>query len=291
MTSKTLFFGIGLTASAFSLGGPRSAPRAHSVSGRVEINAERTTIRVSPLDGSKAVSSADHGTEGKILALTPKWARLRFVTGLTGWVRRDTLRPAASPDPKPVAETHGTLTMARVLPPAAEKVAASTNKRSELLSKARSFRGVRYVYGAASRSATDCSGFTTQVFRAIGVKLPRVSFAQARVGTAVAKPNLAPGDLIFFRTRGGYRVSHVGIYVGEGRFIHASSSSGRVTYNGLNESYYRTRYAGARRVVPVGTIKPEVAAATVVREAKKMENQMWVNPEGETDGGSGEIER
>lgn len=288
MTKKTLAIGICLVTSlapALGLRPPsrqrHSPAKVHSSSGSVEINVPAADIRSAPRADSGALGIADYASRARVLDVTSKWAKLRFVTGMTGWVARNQLAPVRR------EETVATRVLAREMDPAAEKAAASTNSRSRVLSRAATFKGVRYVYGASSRSATDCSGFTTQVYRSIGVKLPRISWAQARVGKAVPKNALAPGDLVFFRTRGGSRVSHVGIYVGSGRFIHASSSSGRVTYNGLGESYYAKRYAGARRVLAIGTT---AKATTIVKEAKKHENQMWINPMGEMDGGSGEIE-
>jgi peptidoglycan endopeptidase LytF len=118
-----------------------------------------------------------------------------------------------------------------------------------LLSTAEGFRGVRYRYGAASRSGTDCSGFTSQVFRSVGVRLPRVSRDQARIGTPVSGGQMKPGDLVFFHTMRGKRITHVGIYMGKNEFIHASSGGGRVQISSLNDRYYHNRFVTARRVV------------------------------------------
>jgi cell wall-associated NlpC family hydrolase len=119
----------------------------------------------------------------------------------------------------------------------------------DLLKKAQSLKGVRYRYGGASRSGTDCSGFTTQVFASLGIKLPRTSGEQAQVGAHVPRAQLKPGDLVFFRTSRSTRINHVGIYMGSGKFIHASSGGGRVMESALSEGYYNTRFVTARRVV------------------------------------------
>jgi cell wall-associated NlpC family hydrolase len=78
--------------------------------------------------------------------------------------------------------------------------------------------------------------------------LPRVAEDQAKVGAAVAKANLQPGDLLFFNTN-GVNISHVGMYVGNGEFIHASSGSGCITVSQLSNSYYTRTYVGARRIL------------------------------------------
>lgn len=112
----------------------------------------------------------------------------------------------------------------------------------------RSFIGVPYIWGGESRNGTDCSGFTVVVYREQGLRLPRVSRQQYMVGRTVPSINqLNYGDLVFFAGSGFGSVSHVGIYVGEGRFAHASCSRG-VTISSLNKRYYTRRYAGAKRI-------------------------------------------
>ncbi|WP_202113274.1 C40 family peptidase [Paenibacillus sp. MMS18-CY102] len=107
--------------------------------------------------------------------------------------------------------------------------------------------GTPYVSGGTSVKGFDCSGFTQYVFKQLGLSLERTSGSQAKMGSAVDKDDLRAGDLVFFNTSGD-GISHVGIYVGEGKFAHASSSKG-VTISALNDSYYSKRYVTARRVM------------------------------------------
>ena len=116
---------------------------------------------------------------------------------------------------------------------------------SQVANYAYNFLGRPYVYGANGPNAFDCSGFTSYVYRHFGVSLPRTASSQFSAGSAVSRNNLAPGDLVFFNTVG--YLGHVGLYIGGGDFIHAASS-GRVKISSLSEGYYRTSYAGARRV-------------------------------------------
>lgn len=119
--------------------------------------------------------------------------------------------------------------------------------RSDIVGYAAKFMGRPYVWGASGPSSFDCSGFTAYVYQAFGVYLDHYTGSQYGSGEAVSKGNLAPGDLVFFNTYAS--VSHVGIYIGGGQFIHASSGSNKVTVSNLGDSYYQQRYAGARRVI------------------------------------------
>jgi len=108
--------------------------------------------------------------------------------------------------------------------------------------------GTPYEYGGESRSGTDCSGFTMQMFRgSAGMDLPRTTEEQMALGTPVASEELKFGDLLFFNTT-GKNPSHVGIYIGDDMFAHASVSFG-VTLSSMYSSYYKKRYTGARRIV------------------------------------------
>lgn len=110
--------------------------------------------------------------------------------------------------------------------------------------------GTPYRWGSDRRDVgTDCSGFTRRIFeQTFEIRLPRVSRDQYRVGRSVRITDLRPGDLVFFDTRDDGRISHVGIYAGDGKFAHASTSRG-VVYDALRSRYFRRAYRGARRVL------------------------------------------
>jgi len=121
----------------------------------------------------------------------------------------------------------------------------------ELKKSAYGFLGTRYRFGGSSKSGgIDCSGFVQKVFRELEVSLPRTAREQFEVGTSVAPGDLQKGDLIFFSTYASY-ASHVGIYLGNGKMIHASSRDRRVVISPMNTSYYRSRYLGAKRIAKV----------------------------------------
>jgi peptidoglycan endopeptidase LytE len=115
-----------------------------------------------------------------------------------------------------------------------------------IISFAKQYLGVPYVWAGQSPSGFDCSGFTYYVFGQFNINLPRIADGQFNAGSKVS--NLQPGDLVFFST---YEPgpSHVGIYIGDNQFIHASSGAGVVTITSLSDSYYKARYLGARRVI------------------------------------------
>lgn len=124
---------------------------------------------------------------------------------------------------------------------------ASTSTSRRLVSNAMRHLGTGYVFGGTSPSGFDCSGYVQYVFASVGIHVPRTADVQFEVGTPIPKRDLRAGDMVFFST---YEPgpSHVGIYLGDGTFIHASSGAGHVTITPLDKPYYAERYLGARRV-------------------------------------------
>lgn len=136
-------------------------------------------------------------------------------------------------------------------PAAAPAVAAKSGGRSDaddIIASAMGFLGVAYRFGGTSPTGFDCSGFMQYIFRkTYAINLPRTSAEQAAVGTHVNRADLQPGDMVFFRTAGN-RISHVGMYVGNNRFIHAPRTGKRIEITSLTSQYWNSKYATARRV-------------------------------------------
>lgn len=121
------------------------------------------------------------------------------------------------------------------------------SKGSEVVNYACKFLGKPYVYGAAGPNAFDCSGLTQYVYNRFGIDLSRTTYSQVNQGIKVDKSNLRAGDLVFFNTEGS--ISHVGIYIGNGEFIHAPRTGKPVMVSSLVDGYYAQRYATARRIL------------------------------------------
>ena len=131
-----------------------------------------------------------------------------------------------------------------------KRVAAPNSSiAARVISSAENKLGSTYVYGDTGKEGYDCSGLVYSIYcNELGISLPRSSASQSTFGKQVSKSDLQEGDLVFFNTTGN-GVSHVGIYIGGGKFIHASSGQGKVMTSSLDEGYYEDRYVNATRVL------------------------------------------
>jgi hypothetical protein len=130
----------------------------------------------------------------------------------------------------------------------ASRAQSDKRKAQQLVALAKQYIGVPYVWAGRSPSGFDCSGYIYYLFEQFGIQMPRMADGQFEAGLPVRRSDLQPGDLVFFST---YEPgpSHVGIYIGSGLFIHASSGAGEVTLTPLAKPFYQERYIGARRVL------------------------------------------
>jgi cell wall-associated NlpC family hydrolase len=145
-----------------------------------------------------------------------------------------------------------TMTFLLLVAPFAGQAEASS-KPVAISKTATSLIGIKYSYGGTTTSGFDCSGFVSYVFKKNNVKVSRTAASMHALGTSVRKEKLETGDLVFFNTSGN-KVSHVGIYIGDGKFAHASTSRG-VRIDKLNDPYYwGERYVGAKRISGVNSV-------------------------------------
>lgn len=233
----------------------RTAQSAAPASGWAEINKDRINIRTAPSTDARRITLVDRWTKVQVLGRQGDWSRIRLQSGAIGWVLSKYLSPTKPPQtrqvatrssPQKPASRTARASKARETQPAAESPAVSGGQPAPVR-RALGYLGARYRYGGSGSRGFDCSGFTSYIYRQHGISLPHNSAAQYRVGKPVSRSELRPGDLVFFRTR-GRRISHVGIYIGNGKFVHASSARGRVRVDTLNSGYYHQRYVGARRI-------------------------------------------
>jgi len=184
---------------------------------------------------------------------------LRSLLNANGLKMRSVIRPgmrlkipapgaqAGRAAPRPEGRDGGPVGLASGPVGLAAPVAAENSDSSRLGDSALKYRGVPYRYAGMSSRGMDCSGLVARVLQAHGMRAPHNSRALFQLGKPVARAELKPDDLVFFSTR-GQGVSHVGIYLGEGKFVHASSGGGSVQVSSLDSGYYARRFVGARRI-------------------------------------------
>lgn len=129
-----------------------------------------------------------------------------------------------------------------------EQLTAKNSNINKIVKVANAQIGKKYKWGSEGPSSFDCSGFTSYIYKnGSGISLPRTSVSQSKVGSKIARNQLKSGDLVFFNTS-GTGISHVGMYIGDSKFIHASTSKG-VRIDSLNSSYYKNKFVTASRIV------------------------------------------
>ncbi|MFZ5986279.1 MAG: SH3 domain-containing protein [Bacillota bacterium] len=228
---------------------PASAPAAktESVTQIGIVNASTLNVREGAGTEYKIVDKLDRGEKVSILAKENGWYKIKMSNGTIGWVSSTYISTDVTVAARGEDEIDETLVVPEDL-----KDNSVSDTRRQVVAYAKKFLGVRYVYGGSSPSGFDCSGYVKYVFDHFGVKLERVAASQAKQGKWVSKANLVPGDLVFFDTNGGHNhINHVGIYIGDGKFIHASSgrSNKRVVISDITSGFYATNYMTARKVL------------------------------------------
>ena len=211
-----------------------------------KVDGSSVNVRSGPGTGYSVVTKVKRNEKLYIIGINNGWYKVITVDSV-GYIRSDyvllTEIPYENDDSTkdPLFFVGGKSTGVAVSP-AALRVSAD-----RIIDTAKKYMGVPYVWGGMTPSGFDCSGLVQYVFAENGMSLPRTTTLQYKVGTYVSRSNLKVGDLVFFDTSGN-GVSHVGIYMGNGQFIHSSSSKG-VTISNLSNSYWNARYLGARRVL------------------------------------------
>ena len=226
-----------------------AAAKENAELGYGRVTGNKVNVRSGPGTSYKSLTSAAINDKAYIVGINNQWFKVIY-NDVVGYIRSDYLALTEIPyenrdsAKSPLFFRGGKST--GIVPSAAalNKTAATPSK---IIATAKKYIGVPYVWGGSTPSGFDCSGYVQYVFKAHGISLPRTSKEQYGVGTSVSKSKLKAGDLVFFNTEGS-GVSHLGIYVGNNQFIHASTSKG-VIISSLSNTYWAPRYYGAKRIL------------------------------------------
>lgn len=205
-------------------------------------------VRSQPSTSADVIRTLVEGTKINVIGRSNDWYKVKTSDAAIGWIYKDLISVKDSSVSRGDEEQVSPEEIA-----AASQPKEASSKGEEIVEYAKKFLGVRYVWGGNSpKEGFDCSGFVKYAYAHFDIDLNRVAADQAKQGTKISKSDLKPGDLVFFDTNGGHNyINHVGIYIGGGKFIHASSSRSvhRVTITDLNSGFYSGAYMTGRRIV------------------------------------------
>lgn len=217
------------------------------------VNGNKVNVRSGPGTSYSSLTRAGLGDKAYIIGFNNQWYKVIFGSHI-GYIRSDYLDLTEIPyenkasKKEPLFFVNGQSTGVTPSASALNGGFNSSTIRQQIVNNAKKLLGTPYVWGGTTPKGFDCSGFVQYVMNLSGIQLPRTTTDQYTVGTYVSKRDLQPGDLVFLQNTYRAGISHVGIYIGDGKMIHASSSKGVVTSD-LSNSYYTKHYYGARRVV------------------------------------------
>lgn len=217
------------------------------------VNGTNVNVRSGASTSHSVVTQVNTGVRGYIIGFNKQWYKV-IIGDHIGYIRSDFLDLTEIPyenyasQKKPLFFIGGKSTGISPSPQALNGNTGSSAIRQQIVTNAKKYLGTPYVWGGTTPKGFDCSGFVQYVMKQSGISLPRTTTEQYKIGTYVSKSNLQPGDLVFLQNTYREGISHVGIYIGNGEMIHASSSKG-VVISKLSSSYYTQHYYGSRRVI------------------------------------------
>ena len=224
--------------------------RENAELGYGKVNGSRVNIRSGPSTGYQIIAQANLGDRAYIIGINNQWFKIIYGDKI-GYIRSDYLdlteypyENAASPN-APRFFRGGKSTGIAPSASALKGSSATANLGDKIVATAKQYLGVPYVWGGTSPAGFDCSGLVQYVFASHGIQLPRTTKEQWTVGRSISRSDLKVGDLVFFANTYTSGISHIGIYVGDNQFLHASSSQG-VIISSLSNTYWASHYYGCR---------------------------------------------
>ena len=213
-----------------------------------KVTGNKVNLRSGPGTSYGAVHQLNIGDQAYVVGFNKQWYKVIHDDWI-GYVRSDYLQLTQIPYEnqgsahKPKFFVNGQSTGVPVSPDALKK----ENTRQAIITEARKYLGIPYLWGGTTPTGFDCSGFTQYVLNKCGISIPRTTTEQYTTGVYIPKQQLQPGDLVFLQNTYRAGISHVGIYIGNDQMIHASSSKG-VTISSLSGAYYVEHYYGSRQL-------------------------------------------
>lgn len=255
------------------------ATKENAEMGYGSINGSAVNLRSGPSTSHKVVAQGNKGDKAYIIGLNEGWYKVIFGQQIC-YIRSDYMdltefpyenrdssnspkffrggkstgtAPSADALGDKVPDTTPQVNVPNTNKPEPSKPQINTPEANatlgnQIVETAKKYLGVRYVFGGATPNGFDCSGLVYYVLNSLGISAYRTPADQYKMGTYVEKSDLQPGDIVFFQNTYKAGISHVGIYVGDGKFIHAPNSRSVVSYADLNSTYYTQHYYGARRM-------------------------------------------
>ena len=249
----------------------QTQPKETEINKTGYVSADGLRVRKGPSTDTEEINSLSKNDKVEIIGQTGNWYKIKL-NGKIGYVSVKYISDTKVPET--TSRSGSTLKNETITQPEEVKKEETTQSKEKqeqetsspetaepeqttsgisgaaIVEYAKQYLGYKYVAGGASPSkGFDCSGFTTYVYKHFGISLNRSSKDQIKNGVAVQKSDLQPGDLVVFNNDANTKIGHVGIYIGNGNFIHASNPSDGVKITTLLSGYYAQRYVGARRVI------------------------------------------
>lgn len=214
------------------------------------VNPYLANLRSGPSTSYGVVATASCGEKVSIFGFNCGWYKVKY-NGTIGYIRSDLVTLTEVPYANHGgSKTYGGSSSSSSSSSSSGSSSSYSSLGEQVAATAQKYVGCPYIFGGTSPSGFDCSGFVQYIYKLYGVSLYRTADVQLNNGWSVGYSDLIPGDLVFFA--GTYNTSaaasHVGIYIGGGKFVHAANSSTGVVVSNLGDSYYTSHYVGARRI-------------------------------------------